>query len=315
VSWQGLAPLLECWCPWSKNRWATAPALAATDRADTGLRGMRVTVRPAETHEKEPPIPRPRNTRPCVDQGADGRPCSGPPVESRRCRRHARIFRRDARRCGAPGCTSILDDPARPLGSGFIRGRSLPGPLGSTLTYCRRCEHLLLKLTPEAENANVHELFRQLVPAPSGLGWQWTGPTNAHGYGLMVPAGGTSRHQYLVHRVAFGLLAPIPGHRLTEQLDHRDGDRLNVAPFNLEPVSRAENLRRRGRSPRPPLLRQWSYRAALLAGIYGLPVPENFPTLLDLFGAPEPPVVTDGNDADVITLQTKKPADPASLVA
>lgn len=157
----------------------------------------------------------------------------------------------------------------------------MPGPLGATATYCRRCEPLLLRRTPEDEDENTHRLFSQLVPAPTGSGWHWIGRTNAHGYGLIVPAGGTSRYDWLAHRVMFDLLSPHGGHRLTEQLDHRDGNRANVAIFNLEPVSKAENLRRRGGPPRGPLERMWSRRAALLAYSYDLPVPDGFPSLLD----------------------------------
>lgn len=256
----------------------------------------------SDSRPLEIPIPQPRNTQPCVDQGADGRPCSGPPTESRRCTRHARTWRRNALRCDAPGCNAIISDPHSPLGQGFVRGRTLPG-LWSNVTYCRRCEPGLFRLTPGAEAENTERVFSQLVPAPFGPGWHWIGKTNSHGYGLVVPAGGTSRHEFLVHRVVHGLLSPTGGHRLTEVLDHRDHDRANAAIFNLEPVSVAENRRRRDRPPRGPLQRLWSRRAAELAEIYQLPVPENFPT------------ITDWPDAEVIVPLTKKPADPASLAA
>lgn len=161
----------------------------------------------------------------------------------------------------------------------------MPGPLGATVTYCRRCEPLLLRRTPDDETENVHRLFSQLAPAPDGPGWLWTGKTNEHGYGLLVPVGGNSRHEWLAHRVMYGLLSPIGGHRLTEQLDHRDGNRANVAIWNLEPVSKAENLRRRGGAPRAPLRRMWSRHAALRAYSYELPVPVGFPTLIDYITA------------------------------
>ncbi|MEX5268893.1 HNH endonuclease [Kocuria sabuli] len=133
-------------------------------------------------------------------------------------------------------------------------------------------------------------MFSQLVPAPSGPGWYWAGKTNAHGYGLVIPVGGTARHQFLAHRVMFDLFSPTGGHRVTEVLDHRDGDRLNTAIWNLEAVSVAENLRRRRRPPRGPLPRMWSYPAALFAGVYNLPVPDGFPTVPDFLGIPDPPV-------------------------
>ncbi|WP_272027149.1 hypothetical protein [Kocuria rosea] len=124
------------------------------------------------------------------------------------------------------------------------------------------------------------------MPAPKGPGWLWTGKTNSHGYGLVVPAGGTAHHAFLVHRVVHGMLSPFGGHRVTEVLDHRDHDRANAAIFNLEPVSMAENRRRRDRPPLGPLQRMWSYRAAELAEIYRLPVPTDFPTVEDWPDAP-----------------------------
>lgn len=249
-------------------------------------------------------MPRRRNDKPCVDEGVDGKPCSGPAVESRRCGRHARTWRRKARRCDAPDCSTIISDPNARLGEGFIRGRTLPSPWGS-VTYCRRCEPLLLRRTEQDEAENIKRLFSQLVPDDGGQGWIWTGRTNSASYGLLVPAGGTARHQFLAHRVMHGLLSPLGGHRRTEVLDHRDGNRANVAIFNLEAVSVPENRRRRDRPPLGPSLRMWSYRAALLSHVYNLPVPMGFPTLLDFFGSPEPPTITSASSPMVIVPLTK----------
>lgn len=55
-------------------------------------------------------------------------------------------------------------------------------------------------------------------------------------------------------------LAPGSGHLLAEPVDHRDGDRLNVADFSLAPAGRTENSRRRGRPARGPPLRGYSLR-------------------------------------------------------
>jgi hypothetical protein len=71
-----------------------------------------------------------------------------------------------------------------------------------------------------------------------GLCWQWTATTNGCGYGTFSIDG---RSRY-AHRLAWDLLVgPIPaGH----DLDHLCRNTLCVNPDHLEPVTRAENLRR-----------------------------------------------------------------------
>ena len=67
----------------------------------------------------------------------------------------------------------------------------------------------------------------------------WVGATNSRGYGVVIVNG----HQELAHRVAYEAhFGPIPdGH----VLDHLCRVRNCVRPEHLEPVSHAENQRRR----------------------------------------------------------------------
>ena len=75
----------------------------------------------------------------------------------------------------------------------------------------------------------------------SGDCWEWTGATNSRGYGCLV----RDKRGYLAHRYAYTLaVGPIPD-GLT--IDHLCGNKRCVRPEHLEPVTVAENIRRRFR--------------------------------------------------------------------
>lgn len=167
----------------------------------------------------------------------------------------------------------------------MVRGRTLPWTWGN-VTYCRRCEPQLYRRTAEIEAENLNRLFRYIRGEPDGMGWLWTGKMNSSGYGLMVPVGGTARHEFLTHRIMFNMLSPFGGHRPTEVIDHRNHIPADVAIFNLEAVSINENRRRRDQPPKGPSLRMWSRRAAELAEMYQLPVPDRFPQAADWLELP-----------------------------
>jgi hypothetical protein len=89
------------------------------------------------------------------------------------------------------------------------------------------------------------ERFWSKVDRPAlGGCWTWLGQTNQWGYGHFRRT--LARGQYLTvkaHRFAYELVvAPIPA-GLT--LDHLCGNQSCVRPEHLEPVTNAENLRRR----------------------------------------------------------------------
>ena len=79
--------------------------------------------------------------------------------------------------------------------------------------------------------------------SPSGC-WMWLGQTNQWGYGHFRRTLAPGQHRTVkAHRFAYTLLVgPIPA-GLT--LDHLCGRRACVRPDHLEPVTNAENLRRR----------------------------------------------------------------------
>jgi hypothetical protein len=70
--------------------------------------------------------------------------------------------------------------------------------------------------------------------------WEWVGQIHPLGYGHFTLAG---RGVQRAHRVAYALLVGPLGEDLT--IDHRCRNRGCVNPAHLEPVSFAENLRRR----------------------------------------------------------------------
>jgi hypothetical protein len=75
----------------------------------------------------------------------------------------------------------------------------------------------------------------------SGICWEWTGRTNSEGYGHFRLEG-TPGPIAMAHRFAWeSLVGPIT----EETLDHLCLNKRCVNPDHLEPVSRAENTRRK----------------------------------------------------------------------
>ena len=91
-------------------------------------------------------------------------------------------------------------------------------------------------------------LLRRLWTVPiGGPGcWQWAGKPNHWGYPTAGRgAGGTSSNNKRAHRLAYEeLVGPIPDGM---ELDHLCRNKMCVSPDHLEPVTREENLARRGR--------------------------------------------------------------------
>lgn len=79
---------------------------------------------------------------------------------------------------------------------------------------------------------------------PAGVGcWEWLGARTSNGYGSFKAKGFSPQ----AHRVGFELLrGDIPSGM---ELDHLCHNRGCVNPFHLEPVSHAENVRRRSSTP------------------------------------------------------------------
>lgn len=85
----------------------------------------------------------------------------------------------------------------------------------------------------------LHDRLFSRVTKDSNSGcWNWTGALS-HGYGLMAIGNGRQR---LTHRLSYELLVgPIP---TGLELDHLCKNTACLNPAHLEPVTRAENLRR-----------------------------------------------------------------------
>jgi hypothetical protein len=90
---------------------------------------------------------------------------------------------------------------------------------------------------------------RTAPPAHAGDCWQWQGTGTRTGYG-QIRVGGKGTPMAYVHRIAYELMVgPVPEGM---EVDHLCFNRGCLNPEHLEPVTRAENhRRRRGRPYRP----------------------------------------------------------------
>jgi hypothetical protein len=88
--------------------------------------------------------------------------------------------------------------------------------------------------------ADVDRFFAKVTAVAHTACWHWRATLKADGYGQVCIDKRTRR----AHRVAYEMaIGPIPDNL---DLDHRCRERSCVNPAHLEPVTRAENLRRQG---------------------------------------------------------------------
>lgn len=102
---------------------------------------------------------------------------------------------------------------------------------------------------PGARIPLIERLFSRVLVQPNDC-WLWTGALTRKGYGA-IGEGGKRGRTLQVHVVAYQLLVgPVPKGL---ELDHLCRVRNCVKPSHLEPVTHAENLRRRHHSTRKSL--------------------------------------------------------------
>lgn len=96
--------------------------------------------------------------------------------------------------------------------------------------------HAIWEIGADGQRRNVAHLWSLVQKSPDADGcWLWTGSLRSDGYGQYGGRGGAHREAYrhLIGQIPTGL-----------QLDHLCRVILCVNPSHLEPVTRAENMRR-----------------------------------------------------------------------
>jgi hypothetical protein len=146
-----------------------------------------------------------------------------------RCEMHYRQWLRTLDVCKADDC-----------------GGHLIEPKGSRQGYCRRHDHLLLKVpmrSADAVERTLHKFASQVHGHPDWGCWLWSGrstktpvaPSVDHGYGLLS----VGNHDWLAHRFSYGFF--IGGHAPKLTLDHVCGVALCVRPDHLMPLTQRRN--------------------------------------------------------------------------
>lgn len=159
------------------------------------------------------------------------------------CDAHLKAWQRrnEHLRCRWDGCGAYQDDGrGRRMGSG--RGK---------LWYCRahEVEHLRSRTNPDIEELNIKRLGKDLR-AEDGH-WIWTGRLDPKDSRPKFVPEGANTVEWVAYRVVWDLLTG--GHKHGLELDHcwtcRDDPRC-CSPAHLEPVTRSENERRKGKPAR-----------------------------------------------------------------
>lgn len=89
-----------------------------------------------------------------------------------------------------------------------------------------------------AQRSGVADLIRsKTIPSESGC-WEWAGPRNERGYGIIS----TEKTTLFAHRLS--LLAHGVKFSYEDDVDHLCRNRCCVNPDHLEPVTHLENVRR-----------------------------------------------------------------------
>lgn len=114
---------------------------------------------------------------------------------------------------------------------------------GTLLTVVRGCDRCIKSDQVSRRVDSVARFWLKFDENPDTGCWLWTAGVSASGYAMLSGSGTTSKQ---AHRFAYELLVgPIPDGL---DLDHLCRVRRCVNPGHVEPVTRAENIRRGARA-------------------------------------------------------------------